>query len=203
MVWRTIWNYRKIVQCYIPTKDASLLPSYTSSLSCKQANNILWTHHLWTKTCTPITNSNQRSGRMEGRKDFATSLEIWKKWVSHSMEGIQSRGRYMGVWRKSWKCIWQAPGISSKLLNLLNGAQTKGRGNVTNFIQLVSLQLVNQFSQTKLHWKALNEGYLYIYGMYENNNKQLRYKAISNCKSFICQMAEQIYTIELALESTH
>ena len=156
MVWRTIWNYRKIVQCYILTKDATLLLSYTSSLLCKQANNILWTHHLWTKNCTPIINSNQRSGRMGGRKDFATSSEIWKIWVSHLMKGIQSRERYMGVWRKSWKCIWQAPGISSKLLNLLNGAWTKGRSNVTNFIQLVSLQPVDWFSQTKLCWKAPN-----------------------------------------------
>ena len=36
---------------------------------------------------------------------------------------------------------------------------------VTNFIQLASLQPVNQFSQTLLHWKAPNEGYLTIYGM--------------------------------------
>ena len=51
---------------------------------------------------------------------------------------------------------------------------------VTNFIQLVSLQLVDQFSQTKLHQKAPNKGYLYIYRMYKSNNKQLRYQAISN-----------------------
>ena len=57
--------------------------------------------------------------------------------------------------------------------------------SVTNFIQLVSLQLVDQFSQTKLHWKAPNEGYLCIYGMYKSNNKQLRYQAISSYKSFI------------------
>jgi len=34
---------------------------------------------------------------------------------------------------------------------------------VTNFIQLVSSQLVDQFSQIKLCWKALNKGYLYIW----------------------------------------
>ena len=33
---------------------------------------------------------------------------------------------------------------------------------VTNFIQLVSPQPVDQFSQTKLHWKAPNEGYLHM-----------------------------------------
>ena len=56
---------------------------------------------------------------------------------------------------------------------------------ITNFIQLVSLQPVDRFSQTKLHWKALNEGYLHICGIYKSDNKQLRYQAISNCKSFI------------------
>jgi len=34
--------------------------------------------------------------------------------------------------------------------------------NVSNFIQLVSPQQVDQFSQNKLHWKALNKDYLYI-----------------------------------------
>ena len=58
--------------------------------------------------------------------------------------------------------------------------------SVTNFIQLVSPQLVNQFSQDKLCWKAPNKGYLYIYRIYKSDNKQLRYQAISNCKSFIC-----------------
>ena len=42
---------------------------------------------------------------------------------------------------------------------------------VTNFIQLVSLQPVDQYSQTKFCWKAPNEGYLHICGMYKSNNK--------------------------------
>ena len=57
---------------------------------------------------------------------------------------------------------------------------------VTNFIQLVSPQPVDQFSQTKLCYKAPNEGYLHTYGMYKSDNKQLRYKVISNCKIFVC-----------------
>jgi len=60
------------------------------------------------------------------------------------------------------------------------------RKAVTNFIQLVSLQQVDRFSQTKLCWKAPNEGYPYICGMYKSNNKRLRYQAISSCKSFVC-----------------
>ena len=56
----------------------------------------------------------------------------------------------------------------------------------TNFIQLVSPQPVDQFSQTKLYCKALNEDYMYIYGMYKSDNKQLRYQVISNCKIFVC-----------------
>ena len=57
---------------------------------------------------------------------------------------------------------------------------------VTNFIQLVSPQLVDWFSQTKLCWKAPNEGYPHICGRYKSNNKQLRYQDISSCKSFVC-----------------
>ena len=57
---------------------------------------------------------------------------------------------------------------------------------VTNFIQLISPQPVDRFSQTKLHWKAPNEGYPHICGMYKSNNERLRYQAISSCKSFIC-----------------
>ena len=42
---------------------------------------------------------------------------------------------------------------------------------VTNFIQLVSPQLVDRFLQTKLRWKAPNEGYLHICKRYKSNNK--------------------------------
>ena len=62
----------------------------------------------------------------------------------------------------------------------------KSKPNVTNFIQLVSLRPVDRFSQTKLRWKAPNEGYPHICGMYKSDNKWLRYQAISNCTSFIC-----------------
>ena len=54
--------------------------------------------------------------------------------------------------------------------------------DVTNFIQLASPQPVDQFSQTKLCWKAPNKGYLHIYGMYKSNNKQVRYQVI--CQDF-------------------
>ena len=57
---------------------------------------------------------------------------------------------------------------------------------ITNFIQLVSPQQVDWFSQTKLYWKAPNEGYLHIYRMYKSDNKQSRYQAISGYKSFVC-----------------
>ena len=42
---------------------------------------------------------------------------------------------------------------------------------ITNFIQLVSPQPVDQFSQTKLCWEAPNEGYLHICRMYKSDNK--------------------------------
>ena len=47
------------------------------------------------------------------------------------------------------------------LLYILTACSMHG---VTNFIQLVSPQPVDQFSQTKLHWKAPNEGYSHICG---------------------------------------
>jgi len=50
----------------------------------------------------------------------------------------------------------------------------KGRSrkeDVTNFIQLVFLQPVDLFSQTKLRWKVPNKGYLHICRMYKSNNK--------------------------------
>jgi len=42
---------------------------------------------------------------------------------------------------------------------------------VTNFIQLISPQPVNLFSQTKLCWKAPNKGYLHICEMYKIANR--------------------------------
>ena len=43
--------------------------------------------------------------------------------------------------------------------------------SVTNFIQLVSPWLVDQFSQTKLYQEAPNKGYPHIYGMYKSDNE--------------------------------
>ena len=42
---------------------------------------------------------------------------------------------------------------------------------IINFIQLVSLQPVDQFSQANLCCKAPNKGYPHIYGMYKSDNK--------------------------------
>ena len=47
--------------------------------------------------------------------------------------------------------------------------------SVTNIIQLVSPQIVDWFSQTKLFYEAPNKGYLYICRMYKSDNKWLRY----------------------------
>jgi len=44
---------------------------------------------------------------------------------------------------------------------------------ITNFIQLVFPQPVDQFSQTKLWWKTPNEGYPHICRMYKSNNNSL------------------------------
>ena len=73
-----------------------------------------------------------------------------------------------------------------KLNDIVNLLELKIEQAVTNFIQLISPQPVDRFSQTKLRWKAPNEGYPHICGMYKSNNKRLRYQAISSCKSFVC-----------------
>ena len=79
------------------------------------------------------------------------------------------------------RVVWKDLG-SRRIGKSLDGI----RVSVTNFIQLVSPQQVDRFSQTKLCWKAPNEGYPHICGMYKSDNKQLRYQDISSCKSFIC-----------------
>ena len=78
--------------------------------------------------------------------------------------------------------------------------------SVTNFIQLVSPQLVDQFSQTKLCWKALNNDYLYICEIYKSNNKQWDIRLSVTVKVLLANiswMAKQTYTIKLVLESAY
>ena len=78
--------------------------------------------------------------------------------------------------------------------------------SVTNFIQLVSPQLVDQFSQTKLCWKALNKDYLHICEIYKSNNKQWDIRLSVTVKVLLANilwMAKQTYTIKLVLESAY
>jgi len=62
----------------------------------------------------------------------------------------------------------------------MNEKLVKVKKTVTNFIQLISSQPVDQFSQTKLYLKVPNKGYLYICGIYKSNNKQPRYQVIND-----------------------
>ena len=77
---------------------------------------------------------------------------------------------------KDNRCIINFVNIVNACINL----------SVTNFIQFVSPQPVDRFSQTKLCWKALNKGYPHICRIYKSNNKWLRYQDISSYKSFVC-----------------
>jgi len=52
----------------------------------------------------------------------------------------------------------------------------------TILIELIYPQPVDQFSQTKLHSKAQNDGYSHIYRMYKSDNRLLKYQTISNYK---------------------
>ena len=97
-------------------------------------------------------------------------------------------------------------GFGRELAKTLSQDRSSYNISVTNFIQLVSPQLVDQFSQTKLCWKAPNKGYLHIWGMYKSDNKQLRYQAIVNIKALLANIlwtARQICMIEIVLESAH
>ena len=60
--------------------------------------------------------------------------------------------------------------VTSHML-LIWSCQSQLYITVTNFIQLVSPQLVDRFSQTKLHWEAPNEGYLHMCGIHKSDNK--------------------------------
>jgi len=85
-------------------------------------------------------------------------------------------------------CCWKVYTIANykeKIERATKNLDKKMHNNITNFIQLVSPQPGDQFLQTKLYWKAPNKGYLHICGMYKINNKQPRYQAISNYKSFV------------------
>jgi len=53
-------------------------------------------------------------------------------------------------------------GFGRELAKTLSQDRASYNISVTNFFQLVSPQLVDQFSQTKLCWKAPNKGYLHI-----------------------------------------
>jgi len=75
-------------------------------------------------------------------------------------------------------CIW----VNIRELDEVPSIKLSTLYTVTNFIQLISPQLVDQFSQTKLHWKAPNDRHPHIYRIYKSDNRLLRYQTISNYK---------------------
>ena len=122
--------------------------------------------------------------------------------VDQSPRGVSYDKRHIAI--KYWSCcsmifvfivdyqtreysISTGSYIQVKLLGELGDFRVQPQVEVfiTNFIQLVFPQPVDRFSQNKLYWKAPNDGYLHICVMYKSGNKQLRYQAISNYKSFI------------------
>ena len=103
-------------------------------------------------------------------------------YISRKLNNMEE-ARMMKEERNDWTKMYHK---ILKGLEAMIDVQKQVRDIVTNFIQLVSPQQVNRFSQTKLLWKAPNKGYPHICGMYKSNNKQLRYQAISSYKSFVC-----------------
>ena len=102
--------------------------------------------------------------------------------------------RFFGLFWKMWKmgAIYKVDKLRKRAdsclisMSILKKDKIRLFHIVTNFSQLISPQPVDWFSQTKLRWKAPNEGYPHICGMYKSNNEKLRYQAISSYKSFIC-----------------
>ena len=77
---------------------------------------------------------------------------------------------------------------------------------VTNFIQLVSPQPVNRFSQTKLRWKAQMRAIHTYVGCTKatTNDWDIRTSvAVKASSANISWTAERIHTIKLALGSAH
>ena len=86
--------------------------------------------------------------------------------------------RQQMLWPQVWPRRQEMPQQRATELALIEGVERmnvviiRNQGqSVTNFIQLVSSQLVDQFSQTKLRWKAPNEGYPHMCRMYKSDNK--------------------------------
>ena len=93
---------------------------------------------------------------------------MWK--LHRLLESVVSN-RGLQFIAKMMKKLNKILGIETKLSTLFHLQTDSQIVSVTKFIQLVSPQPVDRFSQTKLRWKAPNEGYPHMCGMYKSNNK--------------------------------
>jgi len=82
---------------------------------------------------------------------------MWK--LHRLLESVVSN-RGLQFIAKMMKELNKILGIETKLSTLFHLQTDSQIVSVTNFIQLVSPQPVDRFSQTKLRWKAPNEGYI-------------------------------------------
>ena len=93
---------------------------------------------------------------------------MWK--LHRLLESVVSN-RGLQFIAKMMKKLNKILGIETKLSTLFHLQTDSQIVSATKFIQLVSPQPVDRFSQTKLRWKAPNEGYPHMCGMYKSNNK--------------------------------
>ena len=91
-------------------------------------------------------------------------IRLYNEEVVHEKKMLEQV--YMDLWRLS---LVVSDKKTKYFIILINSISTFRY--VTNFIQLVSPQPVDRFSQTKLRWKAPNEGYPHTCGMYKSDNK--------------------------------
>ena len=111
-------------------------------------------HHILRRKAIKI-----RTSGMSSIKNLLLGLEIRNKTTINSKNKVKSI-----MFSSNQKLLGE---LSYQSIVVIS----KGLEDVTNFIQLISPQPVDRFSQTKLLWKAPNEGYPHICGMYKSNNE--------------------------------
>jgi len=115
--------------------------------------------------------SERRSRKKTRRKEKEEEAENRKD--SRSEEDSRGMGN-MGWRRGGSKIRGRSKKVGARKISQVDKSiweKTIRKDAVTNFIQLVSPQPVDRLLQTKLRWKAPNEGYPHVCGMYKSDNK--------------------------------
>ena len=112
---------------------------------------------------------SRKLNNMDQAQVMKREREDWMRLYHKTLKGLETMIDVQGLVKDIKKLAEEAnttiiKGEGSILTASINNS-------VTNFIQLVSPQLVDRFSQTKLHCKAPNEDYSHMCRMHKSNNK--------------------------------